>query len=170
MSAMGTRAIEVLRRAGVAHDVREYDPGTPGSARRDGRTARPAYGEEAAAALGVEPGRVFKTLVVAVDGRLVLAIVAVAAELDLKRLADALGGRRAALADPAEAERATGYVVGGISPLGGRRALPVVLDVAAMGQATVFVSAGRRGLQVEIAPGDLARLSTATLAPIARPR
>jgi Cys-tRNA(Pro)/Cys-tRNA(Cys) deacylase len=170
MSARGTRAIDVLRRAGVAHAVREYEPGPPGSARRVGAATRPAYGEEAAAALGVEPGRVFKTLVVAVDGRLVLAIVAVAAELDLKRLADALGGRRALLADPAEAERATGYVVGGISPLGGRRTLPVVLDVAAMRQATVFVSSGRRGLQVELAPGDLARLSTATLAPIARPR
>lgn len=170
MSARGTRAIDVLRRAGVAHAVREYEAGPAGSAGRDRGGGRAAYGDEAAAALGVEPGRIFKTLVASVDGQLVLAIVAVAAELDLKRLADALGGRRAIMADPSEAERATGYVVGGISPLGGRRTLPVVLDVAAMGQQTMFVSAGRRGLQVELAPSDLVRLTIATVASIARPR
>ncbi len=92
----------------------------------------------------------------------------VAASLDLKRLATALGGRRADLADPAVAERATGYVIGGISPLGTRRPLPAVLDGSAAGHETVLVSAGRRGLQVELAPGDLARAAGAILAPIAR--
>jgi Cys-tRNA(Pro)/Cys-tRNA(Cys) deacylase len=89
----------------------------------------------------------------------------VAAELDLKRLADAVGGRRAVLAEPPVAERATGYVIGGISPLGSRRSLPVVLDAGAVAHATIFVSAGRRGLQVELAPGDLARLARAVQGP-----
>jgi Cys-tRNA(Pro)/Cys-tRNA(Cys) deacylase len=116
----------------------------------------------------VDPGRVFKTLVAAVDGRLVAAVVPVSGELDLKALAATLGGRRAALADQAEAERATGYVVGGISPLGGRRRLPTVLDASAAAHPTIFVSGGRRGLQVELAPADLARLAGAIEAPVAR--
>lgn len=167
MSARGTRAIDVLRRAGVAHSVHEYE--TEPATGRD-RDTRPSYGLDAAAALEMDPRRIFKTLVATVDDRLAVAIVPVAAELDLKRLADALGGRRAAIADPAAAERATGYVVGGISPLGQRRPLPTVLDASAGDNATIFVSAGRRGLQIELAPSDLARLASAVVAPIARPR
>lgn len=165
MASQGTRAIELLRRERVAHTVHAY-----AAAERSGRerAERPNYGLEAAAALGVEPARVFKTLVAGVDGRLVLAVVPVSAELDLKRLANAAGGRSATLADPAEAERATGYVIGGISPLAGRRRLPAVIDASADGHATILVSAGRRGLQVELAPADLARLLDARTAPVAR--
>lgn len=165
MAAAGTRAIELVRRAGVEHRVHQYEPEAgPGAARQ----ARPAYGPEAAEALGIEPERIYKTLVVSVDGRLALAVVPVAGELDLKRFAEALGGRRAALADVAAAERATGYVIGGISPLAPRRPLPVVLDTGAAAHRTMFVSAGRRGVQLELAPADLARLSGAASAHIER--
>jgi Cys-tRNA(Pro)/Cys-tRNA(Cys) deacylase len=165
MTAGPTRAIELVRRAGIEHRVHEYQP-----PERHGRAhgTRPAYGLEAAEALGVEPERIYKTLVAVVDGRLALAIVPVARELDLKRLADAVGGRRAELAEPSIAERATGYVIGGISPLGSRRGLPVVLDTSAADHATVYVSAGRRGLQLELAPADLAKLTSAIRAHIAR--
>ena len=152
-------------RAGVPHTVHEYEPADRHGRDRD---RRPTYGADAAVALGVEPGRVHKTLAATVDGRLVLAVVPVDGELDLKRLAEAVGGRRAVMADPAEAERATGYVVGGISPLGSRRVLPVIVDAAALDVDTIFVSAGRRGLQVELAAQDLVRLVNATIAPIAR--
>jgi Cys-tRNA(Pro)/Cys-tRNA(Cys) deacylase len=165
VAGQGTRALDVLRRAGVAHDVREYEPASP-SGRARGE--RPAYGLEAVRALGVEPGRVFKTIVARVDGRLVLAIVAVDRSLDLRALAAVIGGRTAELADPADAERATGYVVGGISPLGSRRPLPAVLDESAHEYARILVSAGRRGLQVELAPADLARLASAASARISR--
>jgi Cys-tRNA(Pro)/Cys-tRNA(Cys) deacylase len=165
MPGAGTRALDELRRAGVSHTVHEYEPAELSGR---GRDARPRYGEAAAAALGVDPRRIHKTLVASVDGRLVVAVVPVAAELDLKALADALGGRKAAMADPTEAERATGYVRGGISPLGQRRRLPTVIDTAALDWPTVHVSAGRRGLQVELAPADLARLTAAVAAPIAR--
>jgi len=163
--ATGTRATELLRRAGVEYRVHSYD-----AAGRHGQTrdARPAYGVEAAAALGVAPDRVYKTLVASVDDRLVLAIVPVAGELDLKRLAGALGGRRAVMAEPAEAERATGHVIGGISPLATKRPLPVVLDHGAPAHGTVFVSAGRRAVQLELAPRDLARLTRAHLAHLTR--
>ena len=163
--AAATHALDELRRARIAHTVHEYE--LPERTGRD-RGARPGYGEDAAAALGVDPGRVHKTLVAGVDGRLVVAIVPVSAELDLKALADAVGGRRAVMADPADAERATGYVRGGISPVGGRRRLPTVLDAAALGLASVYVSAGRRGLQVELAPTDLVGITSARVAPIAR--
>lgn len=166
MSGRGTRALEVVRAAGVAHAVHEYES-PPQASSRD-RDRRPHYGPEAAAALGVDPARVFKTLVASADGRLVAAIVPVDGELDLKALAAVVGARRAAMADPAEAERATGYVVGGISPIGHRRRLPAVLDASADDHATVLVSGGRRGLQIELAPADLARLAGATSAPIAR--
>jgi Cys-tRNA(Pro)/Cys-tRNA(Cys) deacylase len=166
MAAGATRAIDELVRAAVAHTIHEYAPHEPGGPDR-GR--RPAWGEDAATALGVDPARIHKTLIAAVDGRLAVAVVPVAAELDLKALADALGGRKAAMADPADAERATGYVRGGISPLGQRRRLPTVLDAAALGFATIYVSAGRRGLQVELAPADLIRLAGAVVAPIGRP-
>ena len=165
VTTSGTRAIELLRRESVEHRVHEYEPEERhGSARQ----ARPAYGLEAAAALDVAPERIHKTLVATVDRQMVLAVVPIAAELDLKRLADATGGRRAELADPAAAERATGYVIGGISPLATRRALPVVLDSGADAHRTIFVSAGRRGLQLELAPADLARLTGAVRARIAR--
>lgn len=130
--------------------------------------ASSSYGEEAAERLGVDPSRVFKTLVVAVDGRLAVAIVPVDRSLDLKAAAAALGGKRAALAEVAEAERATGYVAGGISPLGQRRRLPTVLDQGAMRWQTILVSAGRRGLEMELSPRDLARLCAARVAPVAR--
>jgi Cys-tRNA(Pro)/Cys-tRNA(Cys) deacylase len=166
VSGRGTRALEVVRAAGVAHVVHEYEAPGPASPRE--RDRRPQYGLDAAAALRLDPTRVFKTLIASVDGQLAAAVVPVACELDLKAFAAALGGRRAALADPSEAERATGYVVGGISPLGGRRRLPTVLDGSAAGFATIFVSGGRRGLQLELAPADLARLAGATEASIAR--
>jgi Cys-tRNA(Pro)/Cys-tRNA(Cys) deacylase len=166
MSGRGTPALEALRAAGVAHAVQEYEAPAPGSPRD--RDRRPQYGLDAAAALGLDPARVFKTLVAAVDGTLVAAIVPVAGELDLKALAAVMGARRASLAEPAQAERATGYVVGGISPLGMRRRLPSVLDASAEALETIYVSGGRRGLQLEISPADLARLIGARTARIAR--
>ena len=128
-----------------------------------------AYGEEAAAALGVDPMRSFKTLIALVDGKLVCGVVPVAGHLDLKAIAAAVGGKRAAMAEPAAAARATGYVVGGISPLGQKTRLPVVVDASASSFPTVFVSAGRRGLQVQLAPADLLAATNAMLAPIAAP-
>jgi Cys-tRNA(Pro)/Cys-tRNA(Cys) deacylase len=154
-----TPAVQVLEKAGVAHTLHPYDPDHP---------AEQGYGEAAAAALGVDPGRLFKTLVTRVDGALTVAVVPVSGTLDLKALAAAAGGRRAAMADPADAERTTGYVRGGISPLGQRKALPTVVDDSALGFGTVLVSAGRRGLQVELPPADLVRLTRARTAPIGR--
>ncbi|RPF40092.1 Cys-tRNA(Pro)/Cys-tRNA(Cys) deacylase [Streptomyces sp. Ag109_G2-6] len=154
----GTPAITSLTASGVEFTTRSYehDP------------AHPSYGEEAAEALGVSPEQVFKTLVAEVDGNLTVAVVPVSGSLDLKALAAAVGGKRAAMADPALAERTTGYVRGGISPLGQRKRLPTVLDASASGHATICVSAGRRGLEVELAPSSLAALTDAVLAPIAR--
>jgi Cys-tRNA(Pro)/Cys-tRNA(Cys) deacylase len=126
-----------------------------------------AYGPEAAEVLGLDPARVFKTLVADVDGTLTVGVVPVSAMLDLKALAAAVGGKRAKMAEVAAAERATGYVAGGISPLGQRKRLPTVLDASAEGLPTMFCSAGRRGLEVELAPQDLARLTGARFAPIA---
>ena len=165
MAARGTPALELIARAGVAHRVLAYEPPERHGQDRD---RRPAYGADAAAALGVDPARIHQTLAAIVAGRLVLAVVPVDRALDLKLLADALSGRRAVLADPAEAQRATGYVIGGISPLGSRRALPVVVDVAALALSSMYVSAGRRGLQVELAPADLVRLADAIVARIVR--
>jgi len=126
-----------------------------------------AYGPAAAAALGAEPERVFKTLVVTVDGRLAVGVVPVSGALDLKRLAVALGGKRAAMAEPADAERATGYVTGGISPVGQRTRLPIVVDASADRWASVFVSGGRRGMQLELRPADLVTVTGAVVAGIA---
>jgi Cys-tRNA(Pro)/Cys-tRNA(Cys) deacylase len=123
---------------------------------------------EAALALGLDPAQVFKTLLADVDGKLMVAVVPVDRSLDLKALAAAVRGKRAVMAEPAAAERATGYVVGGISPLGQRRRLPTVLDMSALEWDSVLVSAGRRGLDVELAPGDLVRLTGAVTAPISR--
>ena len=163
MTAGGTRAIDELVRAGVGHTLHEYTVHEPSG---HDRGRRPSWGGDAA--LGVDPARIHKTLVAAVDGRLAVAVVPVATELDLKRLAAALGGKKATMADPAAAERATGYVRGGISPLGQRRRLPTVIDAPALDLPSIFVSAGRRGLQVELAPADLVRLAGAVVAPIAR--
>jgi Cys-tRNA(Pro)/Cys-tRNA(Cys) deacylase len=126
-----------------------------------------AFGDEAATALGIAPERLFKTLIASVDGRLVCAVVPVSGRLDLKVLAASLGGKRASMAEPVAAARATGYVVGGISPLAQKSRLPVVIDASAEQYPTVFVSAGRRGLQVELSPSVLAGLTSAVLAPIA---
>lgn len=131
--------------------------------------AAASYGREAAEVLGVDPARVFKTLLASTDGALVVGIVPVLSSLDLKALARASGGRKAAMADPAEAERATGYVVGGISPIGQRRRLPTLLDESAGAYDTILVSGGRRGFDIELAPDDLLAATAGTLAPIARP-
>ena len=157
--AGGTPALVALDSAGVAHVVHPYEH-DPASA--------VGYGLEAAEVLGVDPARVFKTLVTAVDGALTVAVVPVTGQLDLKALAHAVGGKKAAMAEQAAAERATGYVVGGISPLGQRQHLRAVVDATALNYATVFVSGGRRGLDVELAPGDLVRLTDAVVAPIGR--
>jgi Cys-tRNA(Pro)/Cys-tRNA(Cys) deacylase len=153
-----TPALRVLEQSGVPHVLRPYD--------HDPRAA--SYGLEAAQALGLDESRVFKTLLVDVDGELVVAVVPVSGWLDLKALARACGARKAAMADPAAAERATGYVVGGISPLGQKRGHLTVLDVSALDHTTVLVSAGRRGLDVELAPADLVALTSASTAAIAQ--
>jgi Cys-tRNA(Pro)/Cys-tRNA(Cys) deacylase len=155
----GTPATVALTRAGVRFTVHEY--------RHDPAAA--SYGTEAASALGISAARVFKTLVAEVDGTLAVAVVPVSGELDLKALARALGAKRATMADPAAAARSSGYVLGGISPIGQRKQLPTVVDDSASGQPTVYVSAGRRGLEVELTAADLVRVTGATLAPIGRP-
>jgi Cys-tRNA(Pro)/Cys-tRNA(Cys) deacylase len=164
MGAHGTRAVDAARRAGVPHTVHEYAH----DARATLRPGGVGYALEAVEALGIDPARVFKTIVVSVDGRLALAIVPADAEVDLKAVADALRGRRAAVAAAAEAERATGYVLGGISPLGTRRALPTLLDDSAVAWPTIHVSAGRRGLEIELAAPDLLALTGGMAASIAR--
>lgn len=128
-----------------------------------------SYGLEASEALRIPAERVFKTLVTEVDGTLTVAVVPVAGHLDLKALAAAAGGKKAVLANVAVAERATGYVAGGISPVGQRRRLTVVIDSSALGFPTVFCSGGRRGLEIELAPGDLVRAASAVVAAIAQP-
>jgi Cys-tRNA(Pro)/Cys-tRNA(Cys) deacylase len=155
--AAGTPATKLLAQQKIVHTLHPYE--------HDARES--SYGDEAAAALGVEPARLFKTLVASVDGRLTCAVVPVSGQLDLKALARAVSGKRATMADPAAAARATGYVLGGISPLGQRSRIPVVIDESALRLTTMFVSAGQRGLQVELAPADLVRLSGASTAPIA---
>ena len=154
-----TPGVDAAKAAGIAFEIASYeqDPRAEG------------YGLEAADALGIEPARVFKTLVAKLDGeRLATAIVPVTGQLDLKALARALGARKAAMAPPEEAERATGYVLGGISPLGQKRRLATALDESANEHDTIYVSAGRRGLEIVLAPTDLATLTGAVVAPIAR--
>jgi Cys-tRNA(Pro)/Cys-tRNA(Cys) deacylase len=157
-SAGGTPATVALTRAGIAFSLHPYD--------HDPRAA--SYGLEAAAALGVPAERVFKTLLADVDGKLAVGIVPVDRQLDLKALARAVGGGKATMADRSVAERATGYVVGGISPVGQKRAHPTVIDDSALVHPTVFVSGGRRGLDLEIAPADLVRITEAITGPIGR--
>ncbi|MHA7132420.1 Cys-tRNA(Pro) deacylase [Oerskovia turbata] len=158
-SHAGTPALVALDKAGVPHTVHpyEHDPSSDLS-----------YGLEAAAAIGIPAEKVFKTLVASVDGTLVVGVVPVDRKLDLKALAHAAGGKKAAMAEQAAAERATGYVVGGISPLGQRQRLRTVIDESALGFDAVYVSGGRRGLDVGLAPTDLVALTGAVTAPIAR--
>jgi Cys-tRNA(Pro)/Cys-tRNA(Cys) deacylase len=153
MAARDTPATTAARRAGIEFAVHQYehDP------------AATSYGMEAAEALALDPARVLKTLVADLDGALTVCIVPVANELDLRSL-----GKRARLADTARAERTTGYVAGGISPLGQRRALPTLVDATALEHDTVFVSGGRRGLEIELAPGDLVALTSATVRSLRR--
>lgn len=157
-SGPGTPATVALVAAGIPFTAHTYahDPATTN------------YGLEAATALGLDPDRVFKTLLAEADGRLVVGIVPVTGMLDLKSLAVAVGAKRAQMAEPAVAERKTGYVVGGISPLGQKVALPTVLDETASLWDTIFVSGGRRGFDIELAPADLLRLTGGQLADIAR--
>jgi len=155
----GTPATARLAAAGIAFTAHPYahDP------------AAGSYGLEAAAALGVAPERVFKTLLVQSDrGDLAVGMVPVDRQLDLKLIAAALGVKKVSMADPVVAERVTGYVVGGISPVGQKRSLPTVLDVTAEHNATVFVSGGRRGLDIELTPADLLAVTFGQTAPIAR--
>lgn len=155
----GTPALVALAAAGVPHTAHpyEHDPASD-----------VGYGLEAAQVLGVPAEQVFKTLMTSVDGRLTVAVVPVTGKLDLKALAHAAGGKKASMAAKPDAERATGYVVGGISPLGQKTAHPTVVDETVWLFDTVFVSGGRRGLDVELAPDDLVRLTAATVADIAR--
>jgi len=154
----GTPAIAELVARGIDHTVHTYLH----------EATATSYGDEAATALGVDPMRIFKTLVVDGDHGLAVAVVPVGRQLDLKAAAHALGAKRLALADQEQAQRTTGYVTGGISPIGQRKALPTVVDESALGWDTLFVSAGRRGLQVELAPGDLVDVTAARTAAIAR--
>lgn len=154
----GTPATAALTRAGVAFTVHAYDHDP--SVR--------SYGLEAAQALGLDPAVVFKTLLVDTGSSLAVAVVPVAASLDLKAMAEALGVKKVAMADPFVAERVSGYVVGGISPVGQRKALPTVIDESAQALALVYVSGGKRGLDIGLSPADLQTLTRATYAPIAR--
>jgi Cys-tRNA(Pro)/Cys-tRNA(Cys) deacylase len=153
MAARQTPATVAAKRAGVRFEVHEYEHDAASS----------SYGLEAAERLGLDPARVFKTLLASVDGELRVCILPVASQLDLRAL-----GKRAAMADPRDAERATGYVVGGISPLGQRKRIRTLLDDAALAHETIFVSAGRRGLELELAPADLAALTGAATTRITR--
>ena len=155
-ASRGTPATAALTAAGVPFVLHPYthDPSAA------------SYGSEAAEALGIDPSRVFKTLMVEVEGRLAVGIVPVSGTLDLKAFAAALGAKKAAMADPAAAQRRTGYVLGGISPLGQRLPSPTVLDSSAVGLQTLLVSGGKRGLDIELAPVDLIRLTQAVTAPI----
>ena len=155
-ASQGTPATAALAAAGVPFVLHPYthDPSAA------------SYGAEAAEALGIDPSRVFKALMVEVEGRLAVGIVPVSGTLDLKAFAAALGAKKAAMADPAAAQRRTGYVLGGISPLGQRLPSPTVLDSSAVGLQTLLVSGGKRGLDIELAPADLIRLTQAVTAPI----
>lgn len=156
-----TPAINAAKKAKISYQTHEYqhDP------------AAASYGHEAAELLGIEETRVFKTLLVELNGdnrKLAVAVVPVSGQLDLKAMASALKAKKVAMANPQDAERATGYVVGGISPLGQKKRLPLVLDASASAFDSIFVSAGRRGLEIELAADDLLKLSLGLYAPIGR--
>lgn len=153
-ASTGTPATVLLTAEKVAFGLHPYDVSP----------AAPNYGALVAAALGVPPDQVFKTLIADVDGRLAVAVVPVTGDLDLKALARAAGGKHAVLAERSAAERSSGYVRGGISPLGQRKRLPTVVDVSASDLDHMFISAGRRGLQISLAPADLIRLTDASTA------
>ena len=155
-SFQGTPATAALTSAGVPFVLHPYSH-DPSAA---------SYGAEAADALGIDPERVFKTLMVEVEGRLAVGVVPVSGNLDLKAFASAMGAKKATMADPAAAERRTGYVLGGISPLGQRQSSPTVIDHSALALETMLVSGGKRGLDIELAPADLIRLTGAISAPI----
>lgn len=145
-----TPAIEAAKRAGIRYETHAYEHDPEAN----------SYGGEAAEKLGQDAARVFKTLVAELDGKeLVVAILPVAGRLQLKKLASALGAKRAKMADPQKVERTTGYVLGGVSPLGQRKALRTVLDASAQAWSSVYISAGRRGLELELAPADLLQLT-----------
>ena len=154
----GTPATVALTAAGVTFTLHTYEH----------NPASTSYGLEAAHALGLAPELVFKTLVADIDGHQHIAVVPVTGSLDLKALAHAVGGKRATMADPVQAERTTGYVLGGISPLGQRRSLPTTVDESALLYITIYISAGKRGCDIGLAPSDLIRLTNAITAPIAR--
>ncbi|HET7306100.1 MAG TPA: Cys-tRNA(Pro) deacylase [Segeticoccus sp.] len=154
----GTPATTALDAAGISYEVRTYEH----------RAGAPSYGLEAAEALGVDPARVFKTLLVTAGRSLAVGVVPVTGSLDLKAMAAAVGEKKVTMADPAVAERTTGYVVGGISPVGQRRALPTVLDATATEHPAILVSGGRRGMDLELSPADLLAVTRGTTAPIAR--
>ncbi len=155
----GTQATVALARAGIAYTAHAYA--------HDPRAS--SFGLEAAEALGLDPDEVFKTLLAMVDGRAVVGIVPVSGSLDLKALAAAAGGRRAEMADAATAQRLTGYVLGGISPIGQKRALPTFVDDSAESLGTIYVSGGRRGFDIGLAPADLLEITAGAYAPIGRP-
>jgi Cys-tRNA(Pro)/Cys-tRNA(Cys) deacylase len=149
-----TPAVEAAKRAGIAFDLHEYE---------GVEVSESDYAVAVAEALGLPPAQLFKTLVASVDGRLAVFVVPADRQLDLRA-----AGKRVVLADRAAAERATGYMVGGISPLGQRKRLPTTVDESALAWETILVSAGRRGLQIELAPADLVALTGATVAAIAK--
>ncbi|GAA0419785.1 Cys-tRNA(Pro) deacylase [Cocleimonas flava] len=153
-----TPAVDAAKKAGIRYTLHEYSHDSQAS----------SYGEEAATLLDISPNRVFKTLLIAAtdSNQLAVAIVPVSNQLNLKSAAKALGFKKASMADPAEAEKATGYILGGISPLGQKKRLPFVLDESATGFETIYVSAGKRGLEIELAPGDLIKLCNAKTANI----
>lgn len=154
-----TPAVAKAKKAKVAFSLHEYD--------HDPKVR--AYGREAAEKLGVSPDRIFKTLVVAVGKQdLAVAVVPVAGTLDLKSVARAFGVKKVAMADKGAAEKATGYLTGGVSPIGQKKALPVIIDASARDLEKIYVSAGRRGLQISLSPRDLAVLTRAGFHPIAR--
>jgi Cys-tRNA(Pro)/Cys-tRNA(Cys) deacylase len=159
VASKGTPATALLTREKIAFTTHTYDVAVQ----------TPNYGSAVAAAIGADPDRVFKTLVAEVDGRLTVGIVPVSGDLDLKALASAAGGKKAAMAAPSDAVRVTGYVVGGISPFGQRTRLPMYLDRPATDWPTIYVSGGRRGLQIEVSPVDLLLATGAVSAPIATP-
>ncbi|MFW2513349.1 Cys-tRNA(Pro) deacylase [Demequina sp. SO4-13] len=155
-----TPAVAALIAADVPYTLHpyEHDP-----------SSELSYGEEAAAALRAAPERVFKTLCVKAGDELLMAIVPVAGSLDLKAVARTIGVKRVIMADPEEAERVTGYVLGGISPVGGRKKLRAILDATAFDHDQIYISGGQRGLDIELAPADLVSVTDATTAPIAKP-